>query len=440
MSDTTQGQYGVWEEAQQVLPGGVNASARLNSVLGKAFIVSHGTGGVITDIDGREYIDLNMSHGASLLGYGHASICNAVSKALSSGILCAHETLHQITLAQKITQLVPSAEMVRFCGTGTETTWHAVRLARAYSRKSIIIKFEGHFHGYNDYLAYSKRPPLDVAGPPDSPYPYPDTQGIPEAVRDYILVMPFNNIEVLASTVKRRYNEIAAIIMEPVNYNSGTILPVPGYLEAVRDLTSKHNVTLIFDEILSGFQTGTNCVQGYFGVTPDITILGKALGGGMPISAIVGKKEIMQTLAPVGKVMHSGTYIAHPTAVLAAISFLDEVSYPDFYPSLHRLCQYLTDNLRLVFREMGVTVKIQSLGSRFSLLFGIPEEHHVINYRDTVIHDRAAAQKFYAMMLKEGVYFNPSWHHGVCAAHSVEQLDLVLEAAERVAREMRVET
>jgi glutamate-1-semialdehyde 2,1-aminomutase len=255
-------------------------------------------------------------------------------------------------------------------------------------------------------------------------------------VRNYVIVLPFNNIHALEAVLNQRHQDIAAVILEPVNYNSGTILPLPGYLESVRELTAKYGVLLIFDEILSGFQTGSDCMQGYFHVTPDLTTLGKALGAGMPLSALVGKREIMEKLAPLGKAMHSGTYIAHPTSILAAIAFLTEIDRAGFYPALLGQCSYLIENVRSIFQKAGMTVKVPVLGARFSLLFGIAEEQHVTNYRDAALHDRRSVQQFYAMMLEEGIYFNPGWHHGICAAHTTEQMDRVLESVERVVRRM----
>lgn len=421
-----------WTLAQTVLPGGVNAAARLNTALGRPFLVSRGKGAVIVDESGREYVDFNMSHGASLLGYGHPAIASAIKKSLDDGLLCAHETRSQVLLAQELTRLVPSAEMVRFCGTGTETTWHAIRLARAYTGKSKIVKFEGHFHGYNDYLAFSHLPPLDAAGPAESPHPFVDSAGIPEIVSDYVIVLPFNDRPALEAVLRERHHEIAAIILEPVNVNSGTILPLDGYLECLRGLTKEHNIVLIFDEILSGFQTGTGGAQADLGVVPDLTTLGKALGGGMPLSALVGRREIMSCIAPLGKTMHSGTYIAHPSTILPALAFLAEACQPSFYPALLESQHYLTDGLRKIFRSGQMAVKIQAYGSRFSLLFGIPENTPVINYRDVARLDHSLAQQFYALMFEEGVYFNPSIHHGISTAHTRQQLSAVLERADRV--------
>ncbi len=426
---------GLWETAQTVFPGGVNASARFNKSMGRSFLVKRGQGSIIVDYEGREFIDLNMSHGASLLGYGNTQISNAILQSVNEGILCSHEMPHQIHLASKIISLIASAEMVRFCGTGTEANMHAVRLARAYTKKDVIIKFEGHFHGYGDYLAFSKRPSIEQAGTEDAPIPQLETSGIPAGINKYIIVLPFNNYDVLENVIKNKYHDIAAVIMEPVNYNSGTILPLPDFLKKVRELTTKYNILLIFDEILSGFQTGTDCMQGYFDIMPDISTVGKALGGGLPLSALVGRKEIMQTLSPLGKAMHSGTYIAHPTLILASLAFLDVVDQDGFYPTIIERCNMLAEGFRAIFRKNKVEVKVQSLGTRFSLLFGIPEEKHVSNYRDVASNDSTTAHKFYSLMLKQGIYFHPSWHHGISAAHTDEQIHIILNAAECVARD-----
>jgi len=245
-------------------------------------------------------------------------------------------------------------------------------------------------------------------------------------MEQHIIVLPFNDYDVLNNIVESRADEIAAIILEPVNYNSGTILPLPGYLQYLRKLTNSLGILLIFDEILSGFRTGLSCMQGYYRVIPDITILGKALGGGMPLSALTGNRDIMQMLAPVGPVVHSGTYIAHPTAIMAAEAFLKRAEKPDFYANLLKKSDYLCQELQNIFSSAQIPVKVQFLGARFSLLFGVSQDQEIRCYQDLAAVDMDLANRFYKLAFDEGIYFNPGWHHGISDAHTEDDIHFVL--------------
>jgi glutamate-1-semialdehyde 2,1-aminomutase len=422
--------------ARQVLPGGVTAAARVNPALGRPFLTARGEGPRLWDVDGRVYLDFFLSSGATLLGHGHPAIRRAVQEAADLGIVCAQETPHAALVARRLCELIPSAELVRFTNSGTETTWHAIRTARAYTGRSKVVKFEGHFHGYHDYLGWSAWPPLDKAGAEAAPIPVPESGGIPAGLRDYVIVLPWNDADALERTLRAHAGDIAAVIMEPVNYNAGTILPAPGYLEAARRLTREHGVVLIFDEILSGFRTGTSCAQGHYGVTPDLTTLGKVLGGGTVLSAFVGRREVMEAVAPRGAAVHSGTFNAHLIPILAARALLDELTKPDFYPALQALHDHFCAGLRETFKRAELPVWVQALGARFSLLFGLTEAP--TSYRQAARYDRELARRVYAACLDEGVYFHGGWHHGVSAMHTRADLDQALDAigvaARRVAR------
>jgi glutamate-1-semialdehyde 2,1-aminomutase len=426
----------LFEEARQYLPGGVTAAYRVHAALGRPFLTARGEGGRIYDVDGKSYVDLFLSSGATLLGHGHPAVRRAVEQALDLGIVCAQETRYAVEVARKLSALVPCAEMVRFTNSGTETTWHAIRTARAHTGRSKVVKFEGHFHGYHDYLGYSSWPPLDQAGPEEAPAVIAESGGIPPEVQQFVIVLPWNRPDVLERTLRAQGHEIAAVIMEPVNYNSGTLLPAPGYLEAARRLTKEHGVVLIFDEILSGFRTGTSCIQGYYGVTPDMCTLGKAIGGGTVLSAFAGRREVMEAVAPRGSAVHSGTFNAHLIPIMAANAFLDEVVKPDFYPGLAARQGPFYAGLREAFKRAGLPVWVQTLGARFSLLFGLTEEPK--SYRQAARYDREMAKRFYTAALEEGVYFHFSWHHGFSAMHTPADLDQALDgigaAARRVTR------
>jgi glutamate-1-semialdehyde 2,1-aminomutase len=426
----------LYQQAQQYLAGGVSAAARINPSLGRPFMTARGQGGRLIDVDGKSYVDLFTSSGASLLGHGHPAVVRAVQRALELGIVCAHETPYQAEVARKITEVVPCAERVRFTGSGTETTWHAIRTARAYTGRWKVVKFEGHFHGYHDYLGYSAWPPLDKAGPVEAPIAVPDSGGIPPELQQFVIVLPWNDPDALERTLARQASEIAAVIMEPINYNSGTIMPARGYLETARQLTRQHGVVLIFDEILSGFRTGPSCAQGYLGVTPDLCTLGKALGGGTVLSAFAGRREVMEAVAPRGSAVHSGTFQAHLIPILAADAFLDEIARPAFWTDLERLDGVLYAELRDAFKRAGLPVWVQALGARFSLLFGLDEEP--TSYRQAARFDRELGRRFFAAAIEEGVYFHFGWHHGISAMHTQADVEQALEgvatAARRVAR------
>jgi len=425
----------LYERAAQVLPGGVTASARLLPGSGRPFYLTRGEGAYVFDTDGRRYIDGLNSHGASLLGHGHPAIVRAVQSVLEMGILCAAEHELQVRLAERLVHLIPCAEQVRFTCSGTETTWHAVRVARAYTGRSHVIRFEGHFHGFNDTLAFSSNPPLDQAGPDDTPLPVGESAGLPPEAGQHVTVVPFNNLPALEQAITRHAGDLAAVILEPINYDCYGILPQPGFLQALRALTRRTGAVLIFDEILSGFRTGPGCAQAYLGVTPDMCTLGKALAGGMPLSAFAGRREIMAYVSPLGPAVHSGTYNAHLTSIAAALAFLDEIAKPDFYPHLQRLGDRLYSGLRDIFAFHALPVWVQGIGARFGLLFGLDSEPH--NYRDVARRNLDLEQRFLRACLRGGLYLHPgSPHHGFSSAHTRADVEEMLSIADDAARQL----
>lgn len=430
VSATLDGQA-LYSVARQVLAGGVTATHRLNPALGRPFYASRGAGAYVWDERDRRYVDLATSFGASLLGHGHPRIVAAVQEALDAGLLCSFETSHQLRVAQQIVDLIPSAELVRFTNSGTEATSYALRTARVFTGRTKVIKFEGHFHGYSDQLAYSAWPPLAEAGAADHPLVRPETAGIPEHVADDVIVLPWNDVPALAAAIAAFPRQVAAVIMEPINYNAGTLMPAPGYLEAVRELTRSHGIVLIFDEILSGFRTGPGCAQGTLGVTPDLTTLGKAFGGGTALCAYVGRRDVMDSIAPTGPAVHTGTYNAHLIPILATGAFLELAAEPTFWTDLAALGDHFYPRLQAAFDRAGLPVLVQAQGARFSLLFGL--ESAPTSYREAIAVDRELERLFYAAALERGVYMHFAWHHGFSAVHTIADLDGALEALEDAA-------
>ena len=414
--------------ARQYLPGGVSASARANKAIGHPFYVSRGDGGRVCDLDGREYVDMCMSHGAALLGHNHPKIKAAVAKALDLGIICSYETEYHSALAKRVTENVPCADMVRFAGSGTETVMYALRLARAFTGREKIIKFEGHFHGYSDQLFYSSAPPLEKAGPVSAPIPYPQSAGMPRALDELVIVVPFNDPEALEKAFARYGQEVAALVMEPINYDQGCIVPKPGFAQLCRDLCDRYGAVLFYDEVLTAFRMALGGGQEYLGVVPDLCVLGKALGGTTPISAVAGKREIMMHLCPEGDCEMSGTYLAHLTTVLGALAAQEEYSRPGFYEYLESIGQRFYSGFQEIVDRSGVPMRLQYVGARFGMYFGLRSE--VTNYREAAVQNSAMLYKFIAGCIARGVYFHVSPHHGFSSAHTEPDIDRALEGIE----------
>jgi glutamate-1-semialdehyde 2,1-aminomutase len=428
--------HALWQRACAVMPGGVNASARLNPALGHPLFMQRGEGAYLFDVDGHRYIDYCMSHGASLLGHGPAAVLSAVQEALDMGVLLACETEIQVEVAERLLALFPGMDMVRYTCTGTETTWHALRVARAYTGRYGVVKFEGHYHGTNDTVGFSHWPDLALAGLADQPRPVPDSAGIPPSSAELITVLPFNDVEVLERTLRGRGNTIGALIMEPINYDSCGIVPTPEFIRTVRDLTRELGIVLIFDEVVSGFRVGPGPALGD-AVIPDMTVLGKAVGGGMPVSAFLGKREIMEMCSPVGPALHSGTYNAPPVLVIAIRALLDEVTRPGFYAHLDALGERLYAGMREILARHGIAAWVQGIGARFGLLFGLDREPR--NYRDIARQDMDMMRRFHLACLKRGVYLHHvSPAHGYSSAHTMADIDETLSVMDDAARELRI--
>jgi glutamate-1-semialdehyde 2,1-aminomutase len=419
--------------ASHYLPGGVCSSARVHKALNRPIYISRAEGSRVYDLAGHEYIDLFMSFGAGLLGHGNPQIKEAIQKALDLGFPAAYENVYQGQLAQKIAAIVPCAEMVRFTLSGTETTWYAVRIARQFTGRPKILKFEGHFHGFNDYLAYNCWPAPQEVWPAVTPA----IKGIPEACQKDTLVLPFNNLECLEETLAKHGHEIAAVILEPLNYNSGTIEPLPGYLQRLRELTQAHGSLLIFDEILSNFRTGPGCIQAYYGVTPDLCTLGKVLAGGLALSAIAGRREIMSQIAPSGEIQHSGTYNALWIPVMAGLAFIETITQPAFYAELLPRCDRFYAGVNEIMRRRNYRGRVKGIGARGCFLFGpLAEQERLVNYGDFVRNDWSMALDFYRTALEHGLYMHSAHHHGISAMHSDDDIDLALERIDTVVQRL----
>jgi glutamate-1-semialdehyde 2,1-aminomutase len=428
-----------YQHACQYLAGGVSASTRLNRAVGHAMLFDRASGCRVWDLDGREYIDLCCSHGATLLGHGDPCVRQAVERVLDRGAACSYENELHADLARLLCETIPCCERVRFTGSGTEATMHCLRLARASTGRQKILKLEGNFHGYHDQVMYAIGTPADQLGPEEAPALYPGSTGLAAGLDHNLVVVPYNRADLLEEAFRRHAAELAAVICEPVYYNAGCVLPTPEFLAALRRLTHDHDVLLIFDEVLSAFRMAPGGAQEYLGVTPDLCTLGKAVGGGFPLSVFCGRKDVMDRLMPTGDCQHSGTYNGHPVGVAAGLAAVTAYRQPGFYDHIRAVAERLYGGLQKVFARHGVTARVQGLGARFGIYFGVVEP--VRSYRDAVRHHREQMLRFVAAAIGQGVYFHDyggaACHHGFCAAMTAADADEALERLDAAVRAMK---
>jgi glutamate-1-semialdehyde 2,1-aminomutase len=417
-----------FEEACRYLAGGVSSSTRLNKALGHALLFDRADGCRVWDLDGKEYIDLCCSHGATLLGHGDPRVRRAVEQVMARGAACSYENELHTQLARLLCETIPCLERVRFTGSGTEATMHCLRLARAFTGRTKILKLEGNFHGYHDQVMFAIGTPADRLGPEGSPAPFPGSTGMPPGLERNLVLVPYNRTDLLEKAFATHGAELAALICEPIYYNAGCVLPTPEFLAAMRRLTREDGALLIFDEVLSAFRMAPGGAQEYLELTPDLCTLGKAVGGGYPLSVFGGRREIMERLMPQGDCQHSGTYNGHPTAVAAGLAAVNAYRSPGFYDHIGSLAKRLYAGLQEIFDRHRVRARVQGLGARFGIYFGIAEE--VRSYRDAVGHHREQMLRFVASAIGHGVYFHDyggaACHHGFCAAMTLGDVDEAL--------------
>jgi glutamate-1-semialdehyde 2,1-aminomutase len=414
----------IFAEAQKVLPGGVDSPVRsFRGVGGDPVIIASGNGSRLNDVDGNSYIDFCYSWGPLILGHANGEVVEAVRAAASRGLSYGAATEAEVELAKLVCESVPSMEMVRFVNSGTEATMSAIRLARGFTGRDKIVKFEGCYHGHADGL-------LVQAGSGVATLSLPDSAGVPAGYAAETLVVPYNDVKALRSLFASQGNAIAAVIVEPVAANMGVVPPEPEFLEALRAITTEAGSLLIFDEVITGFRASLGGYQAVCGISPDLTCLGKIVGGGMPVGAYGGRAEIMSIVAPLGPVYQAGTLAGNPLAMAAGIATLQQLQRPGLYESLEAKTVRLTDALSSAAAEFGIPVQINRVASMFTLFFS---ETPVHNYADAKKADSARYARFFHALLDEGVYFPPSQFEAafISAAHTDRDLSTVIEAARR---------
>ncbi|MES2122428.1 MAG: glutamate-1-semialdehyde 2,1-aminomutase [Chlamydiota bacterium] len=396
------------------MPGGVSSPLRSFKGMDMTpLIAQEGRGEKLYDEDGYEYIDFCHSYGALILGHSPKSVTERVSEQLHKGASFGLATALERHLAEKIQKHMPAMEQIRFTLTGTEAVMTAVRLARAYTGKSVIVKFDGHFHGHSDSL-------LIQAGSGVTLLPSATSQGIPEEFVRLTVSLPFNEIATCRDFLRSR-DDIAAVILEPIAGNMGVVPADPQFLAMLREETANKGIVLIFDEVITGFRVGLGGAQGKYGIIPDLTCLGKVIGGGLPVSAFGGKKEIMQMIAPLGSVYHSGTFAGNPLAVAAGLQTLCLLEQPQFFEELEEKTRRFLEPIRVLIAEKQLPIAIQSVGSMFSLFFGVTE---VKGREDLQKVDLEKFKSFFRFLFDRGVYISPSTHeaHFISSAHTEQSL------------------
>ncbi len=421
----------LFQQAQAFIPGGVNSPVRaFKGVGGDPLFFKQGRGAYLVDVDNKEYVDYVGSWGPLILGHCHPAVVDAVSQVLHSGMSFGAPTELEIKLAKKIISLIPSIEKVRMVNSGTEATMTAIRLARGVTGKNKFIKFNGCYHGHSDSLLVKAGSGLLTLGIPSTP-------GIPSSVTEHTLTANFNNLEQTAQLFEKYPNDIAAIILEPVAGNMGFVLPDPQFLKGLRELCDQYHALLIFDEVMTGFRVGLSGAQGVFNITPDITTLGKVIGGGMPVGALGGKAEIMAYLAPEGPVYQAGTLSGNPLAMAAGLATLTEIEKPGFFEDLSDTTQKLTEALSSVAQALKIPFLSASLGGMFGFCF--TEKTHIADYADVAMSDEVLFKQFFHGMLDKGIYFAPSMYEAgfVSSAHGIKEIEITQQAAEQVLGEVQ---
>jgi len=416
----------LFAQAQKYIPGGVNSPVRaFRAVGGEPVFVERAEGAYFWGADGERYIDYVGSWGPMILGHAHKEVITAVQKAAEKGLSYGAPTLSETLMAERLCELVPSMEMVRMVSSGTEATMSAIRLARGYTGRDKIVKFEGNYHGHSDSL-------LVKAGSGALTFGVPSSPGVPAALAEYTLTLEYNNTEQLRETFAQMGDEIACIIVEPVAGNMNCIPPKPGFLETLREVCDEHGAVLIFDEVMTGFRVALGGAQAYYGVMPDLTTLGKIIGGGMPVGAFGGKKEIMSHISPLGPVYQAGTLSGNPVAMAAGLKTLELISVPGFYDGLSRRVELLCNGLKAAADEASVPFITQHVGGMFGLFF--TDQPAVTSFAEAAACDLERFKAFFHGMLKEGIYLAPSAYEAgfVSMAHTDQDIEQTIEAAHRV--------
>ncbi|MFH1702141.1 MAG: glutamate-1-semialdehyde 2,1-aminomutase [Nitrospirota bacterium] len=412
----------LFKKAQELIPGGVNSPVRaFKAVGGNPLFIQRAKGSKIYDVDGNEYIDYVLSWGPLILGHAHPDIVKALKKAAERGTSYGAPTQLEIELAELVLKTYPSMDMVRMVNSGTEATMSAIRVARGFTGRDKTIKFEGCYHGHADGL-------LVRAGSGATTFGVPDSPGVPKSYAQETITLPFNDVEALKNVINEEWKSIACVIIEPVVGNIGCVLPVPGFLETLRELTKKNGIILIFDEVMTGFRVSFGGAQAYYGIKPDMTCLGKVIGGGLPVGAYGGRKDIMSMVSPLGPVYQAGTLSGNPLAMTAGIETIKILSKGKTYKKLEYIAGLLEKGLIDAAEMAGVKTKFYRAGTMFCTYF---TETDVIDYKTAKTSDTSKFSMFFSGILKKGINLAPSQFEAgfISLAHTEKDVEKTVRAA-----------
>jgi len=420
--------HDLFVHAQQHIPGGVNSPVRaFRGVGGDPVFVDHAAGAHIYDADGRRYVDYVGSWGPMILGHAHPEVIEAVAAAIHRGLSFGAPTEIESAMADRVCELVPSIELVRMVSSGTEATMSAIRLARGFTGRDKIVKFEGCYHGHSDSLLVKAGSGMLTLGEPSSP-------GVPAALAEQTITLDYNNSQQVREAFARIGGQVACIIVEPVAGNMNCIPPKEGFLETLREVCDQHGALLIFDEVMTGFRVDLHCAQGHYGITPDLTTLGKVIGGGMPVGAFGGRREIMEQIAPLGPVYQAGTLSGNPVAMSAGLKTLELISRPGFFNELISRVEGLIEGILAQARAAGIPLCANQAGGMFGLFFSDVGE--VSDFAGATACDQERFKHFFHGMLERGIYLAPSAFEAgfVSAAHGEAEIQATIDAAGEVFR------
>lgn len=423
--------HALFERARNLLPGGVNSPVRaFKSVGGEPFFVQRADGAYLFDADGNRYIDYVGSWGPMIVGHNHAAVRQAVKRAIGDGLSFGAPCEAEVTMAERLTTLIPSCEMVRMVNSGTEATLSAIRLARGATGRTCIVKFEGCYHGHGDSFLVKAGSGALTLGVPTSP-------GVPKALADLTLTLPYNDFDAATALFAQVGADIAGLIIEPVVGNANCLPPREGYLQHLRALCTQHGALLIFDEVMTGFRVALGGAQARYGVMPDLSTFGKIIGGGMPVGAYGGRRDLMEQIAPAGPIYQAGTLSGNPVAMAAGLAMLDVVSTPGFHDALEASTHALCDGLEDAARQAGVPFSTTRVGGMFGMFF--TDQRYVDTYAQAVACDTAAFNRFFHAMLARGVFLAPSAFEAgfMSSAHDAAVIDATLDAARGAFAEVR---
>ena len=422
--------HDLFTRALRLMPGGVNSPVRaFKSVGGEPFFAARAEGAYLIDVDGNRYVDYIGSWGPMIAGHAHPAVLDAVARVMRDGLSFGVPNALEVTMAETITRLVPSCEMVRMVNSGTEATLSAIRLARGATGRNKIVKFEGCYHGHGDSFLVKAGSGMLTLGVPTSP-------GVPKALADLTLTLPYNDFEAATHLFDECGSDIAGVIVEPIVGNANCILPRDGYLHHLRALCTQHGTLLIFDEVMTGFRVALGGAQARYGITPDLSTFGKIIGGGMPVGAYGGRRDLMAQIAPSGPIYQAGTLSGNPVAMAAGLATLELIQAPGFHDALERRTHELCDGLEAAARDAGIAVTTTRSCAMFGLYF---TDQKVETYAQAIACDSAAFNRFFHGMRKRGVYFAPSAFEAgfLSSAHGDVEIAHTLAAAHDAFREAR---